>query len=63
LRLRFEIYAIEGGVDCSERQCEIAVEEDAENREESEISSPETGERFEQIISCGNGTLRDIGDM
>jgi hypothetical protein len=52
--LRFEINAIEGGADCSERQCliaveENAVEENADKREESEISSPGTGERLELV--------------
>jgi hypothetical protein len=47
--LRFEIHALEGGADCSERRFIIAVEENADKREESEISSPETGERLELV--------------
>jgi hypothetical protein len=47
--LRFEIHATEGGAEGSERQCMIAEEEDADKREEVEISSPETGERLELV--------------
>jgi hypothetical protein len=47
--LGFEIHAIEGGAEGSERQCMIAVEEDADKQEEGEISSPETGERLELV--------------
>ena len=47
--MRFEIHAIEGGADFSERQCMIAIEENANKREESEISSPDTGERLELV--------------
>jgi hypothetical protein len=47
--LRFEIHTIEGRAEGSERQCVIVVEEDADKREEGEISSPETGERLELV--------------
>jgi hypothetical protein len=47
--LRFEIHAIERGAEGSERQCMIAVEEDADKQEEGEISSPETGKRLRLV--------------